>query len=134
MKTSVISLLVVVAAAAALSFAQSPPSKSDGKKDGAALELEALRSKCDGLTAELTETKRTLEQVVRYLDLQAQNAKAMEAVLDDSEAKGFTFGINPESRSVLLKGWREQCAAQQRDVPAVKVAKKDPAEKPAPKN
>ncbi|MBI5364288.1 MAG: hypothetical protein HZA53_14000 [Planctomycetes bacterium] len=134
MKTSVLSLLVVVAAAAALSFAQSPPSKIDGKKDAAALELDALRMKCDALGAELAETKGALEQVVKYLEAQAQTAKAMEKVLDDAEAKGFTFGINPDSRIALLAGWRDQCAVLQKDVPVLKAAKKDPAEKPAPKN
>ena len=134
MKTSVLSLLVVVAAAAALSFAQNPQPKPDGKKDAGAMELEAVRAKCDALAAELAESKKSLEQVVKYLDLQAQQAKAMELVLDDAEAKGFTYGINPDSRTALLKGWRGQCAALQTDVPKLGPAKKDAEAKPAPKN
>lgn len=143
MKTSVLSILVVGATVAALSFANrsaqadstalAAPQADGDKKDAAAQELEALRQKCDALGAELAETKGALEQVVKYLDAQAQNAKAMEAVLDDAEKKGFTAGINYESREALLKGWREQCAVLQKDVPTLKVAKKEAA-KPAARN
>ncbi|MBK7876454.1 MAG: hypothetical protein IPJ77_11995 [Planctomycetes bacterium] len=147
MKTSVLSILVVGATVAALSFANRSETAGstalaapqagdtkDAKKDAAAMELEALKLKCDALGAELADTKGALEQVVKYLDAQSQHAKAMEAVLDDAEKKGFTFGINPESREVLLKGWREQCAALQRDVPALKPAKKDAPAKPTARN
>lgn len=59
----------------------------------------------------------TLDEVVVYLDSLARSAKQLEAALSESEEKGFTYGINPESRIVLLKGFRHVAGTLQKDVP-----------------
>jgi septal ring factor EnvC (AmiA/AmiB activator) len=67
---------------------------------------------------ELKEQRAQLDKTVRYLNEQAKAAEALVGTLEASEKAGFTFGINPESREVLLRGWREALAAAQKDVPA----------------
>lgn len=130
--------LVITGALVAVSFA-TPGQPSGGEqagdpqKDARAQEIEALRQKNDALALELADTQHALENVIQYLNAQSESAQAMEAVLDDAEKKGFTAGINYESREALLKGWREQCAVLQKDVPTLKVAKKEAA-KPAARN
>jgi len=94
-------------------------------------DLLSNRQKTEALAAELGETKAALLKTLRYLDAQAKVAQAMETTLDDSEKAGFTYGINPESRQLLLKGWREQLAGAQKDVPALPESKPDPAKKNA---
>ena len=120
MKTSLFAVFVAGAAVLALTLAPVNGQGTDPKRDAVAQELEALRLQNDALGAELAATKGTIEQVVKYLEVQAESAKAMTAVLDDSELKGFTFGINPESRIALLAGWRAALDAQQKDVPTGK--------------
>ena len=69
-----------------------------------------------------------MASAIQYFDLQAKSAAAMEASLDEAEKLGFTYGINPNSRHVMLRGWREQLANVQKDVPVAEI----PPEKPAP--
>ena len=92
--------------------------------------VEKLAQKCADQQVEVA-------RIVRYLEQQAESSKALEAALDDSEAAGFTFGINPESRHILLRGWREHLAVLQKDVPSLPDAakpKSEPvAETPAPR-
>jgi hypothetical protein len=90
-----------------------------------AAEVEELRGEIDSLRAELDETRALLDETVHFLHENAKAAKAMAAVLDASEKEGFTFGINPRSREVLLEGWRKNLSAQQKSVPG------KPAEEPA---
>ena len=85
-------------------------------------DLVESRARTEALAAELVETKTRLANVVRYLEQQAASAQALATTLDASEAAGFTFGINPESRHILLRGWREQLGAVQKDLPAPVVA------------
>ena len=61
---------------------------------------------------------RDIEQVLAYLRQQSEAAKAMAQTLDTAEEKGFTAGINPDSRTTMLAGWRAQLQAQQTNVPA----------------
>ena len=60
--------------------------------------------------------------MLKYLDAQAKSAAAMEKVLDDAEKAGFTYGINPDSRHLLLRGWRDQLSAMQKDLPGAQSA------------
>jgi hypothetical protein len=63
------------------------------------------------------ESRALAEKTARYLSEQAKAAAQMQHVLDESEKAGFTFGINPDSRILLLAGWHEALAAAQKDVP-----------------
>jgi putative NADPH-quinone reductase len=79
-----------------------------------------LESRVADLETQLSESRRALEQLSRdqaelratdqavlaYLGRQAAAANTMQTVLDSVEAKGFTAGINPDSRTTLLAGLR----------------------------
>ena len=130
MKTSIGVILVALAIGGGLAFSQGQEPKQeqakDAPKDDAAKRMEILesdlvstRKRCEGLAGELSETKATLAKVVRYLDAQAAGAAALHEALAASEAAGFTAGINPNSREILLAGWREQLSTMQKDVPAL---------------
>jgi hypothetical protein len=84
---------------------------------------------------ELAETHALADQLASWASGQALGAADLARVLDDSEQKGFTFGINPESRVALLTGWRNFATSLQKDVPKAPVAivAKD-AKAPARKN
>jgi hypothetical protein len=62
------------------------------------------------------------KQLVAYVEAQAKAAGVLRKVLDDSEAKGFTYGINPQSREVLLAGLHEFAQVLQDKVPGPKAA------------
>jgi septal ring factor EnvC (AmiA/AmiB activator) len=91
------------------------------------------RTRVEQLVEELKGTRTTLEETQRYIDAQAKSAKSMAEVLDESEKAGFTFGINANSREVLLAGWREQLGALQQGVPAPLPQPKDPKDLKNPK-
>lgn len=103
---------------------------ADAEARLAALEKEtaALRKVVETQSKDATEAKALAEGSARYAAEQAKAAATMLETLDASEKAGFTFGINPESRIVLLRGWRDALNAAQRDVPALPT----PAPTPAP--
>lgn len=126
MKTSIGVLLVAMAIGGGLAFSQGQDQKDDPAKakDDAAKKIEVLendlittRQKCEAVSTDLAETKAAVARITQYLDAQARSASAMAAILDESEQAGFTAGINPNSRTILLTGWREQLNAQQQNVP-----------------
>lgn len=89
-----------------------------------ALEGELARSQAQisSLAGDLAEQRKLVDRTVDYLGRQAAQAEAMLGVLDDSEERGFTAGINPKSREVLLAGWRAVMAEAGRDVPGDEAA------------
>jgi len=70
--------------------------------------------------ARLAVIEQELASVQDYLQAQSKSAEALTKALDESEKAGFTYGINPNSRKVLLKGWRDFSGTLQKDVPGVK--------------
>jgi hypothetical protein len=118
MKNSLSIAVLAVALFAGLSFSQNPPAPSaDHKLEILEKDLVSTRLRVETLSAELSEMRATLDATTKYLADQATSAKNLAATLDASEAAGFTYGINPDSRHILLKGWREQLATAQKDVP-----------------
>ena len=117
-------LLVIVCAATALCASFGPivvrgaAPQSDGEKI-AILEkdLRSTRERAEGLAKDLKETRDLLNGVVHYLQAQAVAAQNVGARLDESEAAGFTAGINPRSREILMAAWREQIAETQKILP-----------------
>lgn len=133
-------VLVASAAVCGLAFAQV------AQKPDAAAQIAALEKRVAALEADLTAFKaatpgtaeadaalakdrRTLEAVVKYTAAQSAAAERLQAVLDDSQAKGFTFGINPDSRVVLLDGFHDFAHTLQTDAP-----KPEPVEVPKGKD
>ncbi|MDZ4774439.1 MAG: hypothetical protein SGI72_15030 [Planctomycetota bacterium] len=138
MKTFVAVCALVVLVSGGMAFSQGQgqgPGQVDLEKRVAALELElgTWKQKSDSATADLEETKTLLAKTLSYLEAQSRSASSMAATLDEAERLGFTFGINPDSRMTLLRGWREQLTVAQQAVPSVPAAKVD-APKPGGKN
>jgi len=69
---------------------------------------------------ELATLRRQMDEVLQYLAAQATSAKLLQQALADSRAKGFTYGINPDSRSVLLDGFEQFTSTLQAKVPEAK--------------
>ena len=70
--------------------------------------------------ARLLAVEQELAEVQDYLQAQSKSAGELVKALDESEKAGFTYGINPNSRKVLLKGWRDFSGTMQKDVPGAK--------------
>lgn len=69
------------------------------------------------LEGRVADLEARTEAVEAYLANQAKAAEKLNQALDASEKAGFTFGINPESREILLAAWRAQSQAVSADVP-----------------
>lgn len=126
-------ILVVGAAfvACGLAFSQGPAAQAPAKADPVERRFEVLeadlistRERAEALALELAELKTTLSSTIKFVGEQAKAAQAMAETLDASEQAGFTAGINFESRHLLLRGWREQLAAAQKNLPVIAEPKK----------
>lgn len=69
-------------------------------------QVSELTARLDRVAADAAEQRTTTETAVDYLRRQAAQSKKLLGVFDESEEGGFTAGINPRSREVLLEGWR----------------------------
>jgi len=83
------------------------------------------------LEARIVELEQRVLSVENYLQAQAAATNALSSSLSQSEEAGFTYGINPESRKILLTAWRAQIAAAQKSVPGA-PAEPAPATAPSP--
>ena len=119
--------LILCAAAALLSsfaFSQDPAPKDprDHKIELLEKDIASNRERIEALASQLADTKALLAKSVEYIGREAKSAKALAATLDESEQAGFTFGINPDSRHILLSGWREHLSELQKNVPGAPSA------------
>lgn len=110
---------------------QSPPTQVPAKQDPVERRFELLesdlistRERAEALALEVAELKTALSSTIKFVGEQAKAAQAMAETLDASEQAGFTAGINFESRHLLLRGWREQLAAAQKNLPVVAEPKR----------
>lgn len=81
--------------------------------------VSELEKQVAALAAEQAALRTTLEGVVRYLDERSKAAANMSKALGDVESAGFTAGINPRSREVLLSSWRDFLAKENVKLPAL---------------
>jgi hypothetical protein len=110
-------VLVASAVVCGLALAQAPQSKDAAQVAALQKRVEALEADVAALkkaspgtgefAAGIDKDRKTVEQLVKYTAAQAAAAVKLQAVLEDSRAKGFTFGINPDSRTVLLQGFQD---------------------------
>jgi len=92
---------------------------AEARIDALAKNVAALERVVEAQQKDAADAKLLAEKGAKYAAEQAKAASAMLATLDASEKAGFTFGINPESRVLLLTGWRAALDAAQRDVPVL---------------
>lgn len=120
MKTIFAATLTVLLVGAGLGFSQGQGTTDTAKRlEVVENDLVTTRQKTEMLSAELLETQAVLAKTLQYLEAQAKSASTMSGTLDESERAGFTYGINAESRQILLRGWHEQLAAQQTELPTM---------------
>lgn len=112
---------VLFASAFALAPA-APQSPGDTKLELLQKDLADTKARVEQLAGELKQTRGTLEALHKHLAAQSQAAKSMAETLDASEKAGFTAGINPDSRHILLQGWREQLNQLQQELPPLSPA------------
>jgi len=120
-------VLVASAVVCGLALAQAPQNKD-------AAQLAALQKRVDALEASVAELKKAtpgtadfaagidkdrkvIDHIVKYTAAQAAAAVKLQAVLEDSREKGFTFGINPDSRIVMLQGFQDFTDTLKTDAP-----------------
>lgn len=123
---SAVALVLLVGGGVAFSQGQGGgQDKVDAQKRIELLEsdLGAQKQKCDALALDVEATKTLLAKTLEYLEEQSKSASAMAETLDEAERLGFTYGINPDSRTTLLRGWREQLAAAQAALPTLPAPK-----------
>jgi len=123
MNSPVCVIAVAGALACGLSIARPTAARTDelSQLDGRVAELEkeltALKSevaslrKAPAADGGKDAVKADLDEVVRWVQAQGVAAQALQKALDDSRAKGFTAGINPQSRDLLLAGLGESAKA-----------------------
>ncbi len=76
-----------------------------------------LEQRVQQLEKELREVRSTLDAAIGYLRENARATAALGRSLDSSESLGFTKGINPNSREVMLSGFRKWIGATQTGLP-----------------
>lgn len=123
------SLAVLTLAGAALAGSLAPRTAAQdpdrlGKLEASQAEIDR---KLAGLATDVRANAEAIAAIQGYLQQQAKAATQMQETLDASEKAGFTYGINPESRHLLLAGWREKLASERNGVPG----EAGPAEKGA---
>jgi hypothetical protein len=133
-RTLGLSVACLALAAAVFSLAPAAPVRSDLQKDVERLQAEVAELKRANNAVDVLALKRELNAATQkladtqgYLAAQADAAAALVTALADAEKKGFTFGINPESRVALLQGFRAYCEELQKDVPGRKAPTTEPA-------
>lgn len=125
MKSPLITVLVVAAALSGLAFTRPAAQQATLEERVQALEAQLAQqgSAEQAMAEDVEELKQLAEATVAYLEAQAKAASKMEATLAKSEDEGFTYGINPRSREILLDGWRDTLATMQTDLPGAKESK-----------
>jgi hypothetical protein len=121
---STLSLIAVAGAlACGLTFARPVQVDDDPEVRLAALEKEfaALKAEVVALRKAPAATtvasdpsaalRQDLEKIVQWVQAQNKAAEALANALEDARSKGFTAGINPDSRTALLTGFGELSAA-----------------------
>jgi hypothetical protein len=120
-----LALFALAAIVCGSTFAQAPKGQDSElallKRDVARLQAEVSQLKEQSAGGE----EADLKEIVAYLQSQAKGAAHLQKMLAESEDKGFTYGINPDSRVAMLEGFNHFVNALQTDVPGATAAGDD---------
>ena len=127
MNKVILGLFAVAAIAVGSSFG-APPKAQDPSTEIADLKRQIARLQADvnmlkAGAAAGDEAQQGVRELMGYVEAQAKAAAGLQKVLADAEQKGFTFGINPESREVLLAGFNSFAEVLQSELPGADVKK-----------
>lgn len=95
--------------------------------------VAALETELDGIRGQLEAMAEAKADLEAFLAAQRTSVENLRASLSTSEEKGFTAGINPESREVLLSGFRGYLDRIESALPASGDAEKKEPAKEQPK-
>ncbi len=109
--TAMKTLAIATIALASSALLVLPSAQDKTQKDGPLERLNVVERDLAQAKDKLAKQELELVDLRAWVSAQQGAAKAMQATLDESEKSGFTFGINPESRHALLRGWRSQLEA-----------------------
>lgn len=129
MKSRTAAVVVLLAAlVGGMAFSQDPPARHPAGQDPVVDRIEKLEAdlataklRIEALSTEVSDVKTKMGTTAKYAESQAKAAAEMATVLDQAEREGFTYGINPDSRHTLLRGWRDLLATAQKEVPEVEA-------------
>ena len=68
--------------------------------------VKALEAELETVRGQLEDMQEAKGRLDAFLTAQSRSAQALRTSLATSEKEGFTAGINPKSREVLLAGFR----------------------------
>ena len=116
-----LSLLLLLFAGSSLALTRTQDENESLEERVQALEAQvaSMRRASDGagLSKKVADMSDLLDETVSHLYRQSEGAGHLRDALTESEEKGFTFGINPESREVMLAGLRSFIDAVQQELP-----------------
>ena len=133
-------LLVAVAAVAGLALAQNQTPQTPVERL-AALETEVAGLKSEivllkqaagnaDLASDVAASRASIAALESWVRAQSQAAGELDRALAEAREKGFTYGITPDSREVLLQGFASFTGAVHTDAfnpaPVAPPAKKAP--------
>ena len=85
-------------------------------ENGATIQEKDVR--IERLETEVRDLRSRLDATVEFLRRQSAGAASLQQSLDLSAEEGFTLGINPRSREVLLDGFHGFLEGLQQELPA----------------
>ena len=107
-------LLLVIVSFVGISASTFGQAEADSKLEE---QVGQLSNEVAQLRDDLEHSQAQIDQVLAFIQTNQRAAAEMARALADSETAGFTYGINPKSRELLLAGWRKQLDAMQKNVP-----------------
>jgi hypothetical protein len=124
-KAHLLPAIALVACAVGFGTAQTPQQPTATQRleelEKEVTTLKAELERVSKLAAGVTDTRKLVESLVGWAEAQAAGAERLERALAEAEQKGFTKGINWESREALLGGMNDLASTLQRDVPRLPV-------------
>ena len=119
-------LAAIALAWCGLTFAQAQQQSPTERLAALEKQVQALQKQVADLQLQLgggakgmdvKEMTKLVEGLVAYVEAQAKGAGQLVDALAVSKEKGFTAGINPDSRTVMLDGMNKFLGGMQRGVP-----------------